>query len=525
MTQSNRCIIYVAVFITGMTALAIELTASRLVGTMYGNSNLVWAAIIGLILVFLAVGYFLGGRLADRKPTQSIMFQLMFWGGYATALIPIIAKPIMRLAADAFDQLQFGILIGSFMVVLILLIIPMTMLGMISPYAIRLSLNDRETSGKISGQLYAISTIGSFIGAFLPVIVLIPIIGTLRTFLAFGLLTSLTALIGIWKSGSRRFIIVYILLVSVMTVAFFWFGNHSLKASQGQIYETESAYNYIQVLQQDGYRLLRLNEGQGVHSEWHPTQLFYGGPWEQFLAGPFFNAPDGENGYDPSHVKRIAIIGLAAGTSARQATAVFGEIPIDGYEIDPVIIVVGKRYFGMNLANLNTQAVDGRWGIAHSNSKYDLIIIDAYRPPYIPWHLTTLEFFQIIAQHLTPHGVVAINVGRAPDDRRLINGFCQTLSQVFPSLYVMDLPDTFNSIIYATVQPTKVENFYRNLLAFYPRSDIHPLLLEVMQRFVLYQKPVEKSNMVFTDDRAPIEWLTNNLVLNFIFSGEVKQLQ
>jgi len=524
MIQSKRRLIYLAVFVTGMAALAVELTASRLVGTIYGNSNLVWASIIGLILVFLAVGYFLGGRLADRKPTQMVMYQLMFWGGFATGFIPIVAKPIMRIASNAFDQLQFGILVGSFVVVLILLIIPMTLLGMVSPYAIRLSVEDTESSGKISGQLYAVSTIGSFIGAFLPVIVLIPTIGTFRTFVIFGLLTCLTALTGLWFEGWRKQLSLNILAVAIL-VGLFVFGNQSIKNSQGQIYETESAYNYIQVLQQDGYHLLRLNEGQGIHSEWHPTQLFYGGPWEQFLAAPFFNAPDGANGYDPSHVKRIAIIGLAAGTSARQASAVFGAIPIDGYEIDPTIIEVGKQYFGMDLANLNAQAVDGRWGITHSNYKYDLIIVDAYRPPYIPWHLTTLEFFQIVAQHLNPQGVLAINVGRAPNDRRLIAGFCQTLGQIFPSLYVMDLPDTFNSIIYATMQPTTVQNFYRNLLAFYPRSDIHPLLLEVMQRFVLYQKPIEKSTFVFTDDRAPIEWLTNNLVLNFILSGEVENLQ
>ncbi|MGB9669505.1 MAG: fused MFS/spermidine synthase, partial [Anaerolineales bacterium] len=127
MDHPKRRLIYLAVFVTGMTALAVELTASRLVGTIYGNSNLVWASIIGLILVFLATGYFLGGRLADRKPTQSVMYQLMFWGGFATGFIPIVAKPIMRIASDAFDQLQFSILIGSFVVVLILLIIPMTL--------------------------------------------------------------------------------------------------------------------------------------------------------------------------------------------------------------------------------------------------------------------------------------------------------------------------------------------------------------------------------------------------------------
>ena len=136
--------------------------------------------------------------------------------------------------------------------------------------------------------------------------------------------------------------------------------------------------------------MLRLNEGQGVHSIYHPTQLFYSGPWEQFLVGPFFNAD-----YAPEQVQRIAIIGLAAGTSARQAAQVFPAVTIDGYEIDGKIVAVGREYFDMDMPELNIFVQDGRWGLAHSPFKYDLVAVDAYRPPYIPPHMTTIEFFEI----------------------------------------------------------------------------------------------------------------------------------
>jgi spermidine synthase len=139
----------------------------------------------------------------------------------------------------------------------------------------------------------------------------------------------------------------------------------------------------------------------------------------QFLAAPFFNQPP----YDPDQVKNMAIVGLAGGTIARQATAVFGPIPIDGFEIDPEIIEVGREYFDMNEPNLNAIAQDGRWGLERSGQQYSLIGIDAYRPPYIPWHLTTQEFFQTVREHLTGDGVAVINVGRAPDDRRLVTGW------------------------------------------------------------------------------------------------------
>ncbi|GAB4474320.1 MAG: fused MFS/spermidine synthase [Anaerolineales bacterium] len=524
MSSFERKFVYFIVFITGMTALAVEMSASRLIGNIYGSSNLVWASIIGLILIFLATGYFLGGTLADRYPFVQFMYQLLGWGGFTTGLIPLVSQPILRLAAQAFDELNIGILLGSFSVVLILFSIPVTLLGMISPFAIRLLVEERDSSGRTSGRLYAVSTLGSFMGAFLPVLVSIPLIGTYRTFYSFGLLVCVVCIVGAWKYGwKQRLVFAGMSLLLLLCLVFL--GGRPVKNSVGQIFESESAYNYIQVLENGGYRYLRLNEGQGIHSIWHEEQLFYGGPWEQFLAGPFFNLSANGGIYWPSHVQRIAIIGLAAGTTARQATAVFGAIPIDGYELDPEIIDLGKRYFGMNMPNLNAIAQDGRWGIAHSPYRYQLIAVDAYRPPYIPWHLTTLEFFQILQEHLSEDGVVAINVGRAPHDRRLIDGFVGTLGVIFPSIYIMDLPDTFNSIIYATKSPTRVENFYQNLLAFYQDKDVHPLLIEVMQQYVIYQQAVPQSKVVFTDDRAPIEWMTNQLMLQFLFSGEVESLQ
>ena len=158
------------------------------------------------------------------------------------------------------------------------------------------------------------------------------------------------------------------------------------------VYETESDYNYLQVLESNQYRILRMNEGQGMHSVYHPTVLNYYGPWEMVLVAPYFNqAP-----FSPDRVKRIAIVGLAAGTTARQATAVYGPVPIDGYEIDQKVVDIGRRYFEMNEPNLNVIVQDGRWGLEHSQNRYQIISVDAYRPPYIPWHLTTREFFQIV---------------------------------------------------------------------------------------------------------------------------------
>jgi predicted membrane-bound spermidine synthase len=513
--------LHFVVFSTGMTVLALEMTASRLLGSVYGTSNLVWASIIGLIMVFLALGYFLGGRLADRSPDYKTFFRLLAWGAFSAGLVPFISRLVLRPAADAFDQLQLGILFGSFTAVLILFTAPVTLLGMISPFAIRLAISDPAKAGEVSGRIYAISTIGSFVGAFLPVLATIPLVGTTMTFFFFSEYLLLVALVGLWRSAGWRSCLWLIWMPVVLLLAMLIFARRPLKASAGQIYESESAYNYIQVLEQDGYRLLRLNEGQGVHSVWHPTQLDYSGPWEQFLAAPFFNPPP----YGPERVKNIAILGLAAGTLARQASQVYGPVPIDGYEIDPKIIEVGQKYFDMNQPNLHAIPQDGRWGLEHNPKRYSIIALDAYRPPYIPPHLTTQEFFQIVHDHLAEDGVMAINVGRAPADRRLIDGLVATIRTVFPAVYVMDLPGTFNSIIYATAQPTDIANLYQNYVYLQSRPDIHPLLNTVIQRLIVYQAPTPGDGPVFTDDLAPIEWITNNMVLRYLLSGDAENLE
>lgn len=518
----QRTYLFVAVFFSGMASLAAELSASRLIGNYFGASNLVWASIIGLVLIYLTAGYFLGGYWADRSPHFKTFYQILTWGAFTLGLVPIIARPVLRIAATAFDDLQIGVLLGSFIVVLILFIIPITLIGTASPFAIRLAIQDPLRAGRVSGYIYGISTLGSFLGTFLPSLVLIPLVGTFRTFTTISGLLLIVALVGLWKTGERKLVLVHLWMPIIILGLGIVGMPGGDKNAQGQIFEGESAYNYIQVIEVGEYHILRLNEGQGMHSMYHPTQLGFNGPWEQVLAAPFFNpAP-----YNPDDVKSLAIVGLAAGTTARQAAAVYGEdIAIDGIEIDPLIVDVGRKYFAMDMPNLNVIVQDGRWGLAHSRSRYNIISVDAYRPPYIPWHLTTREFFQEAYDHLAQDGVLVINVGRGPNDRRLINAIGSTVSAVFPTVFVMDIPGTFNSIIYATAQPCDPANLDANLAYLYSRGDTHPLLLAAVQTAAANLQPLTATGAVFTDDLAPIEWITNSMILDFFISGDMEELQ
>lgn len=517
----NLRYLYFAAFSSGMVTLAVELTSARLLGAHFGTTNLMWASIIGLILIYLSVGYYFGGRYADRWPHPGRFYGMMLLGGFAVGVVPLVAQPVLRAASNAFDQLQMGFLLGSFVSILVLMIVPIILLGAVSPFALKLAFDKAENAGQLAGRMSAIGTMGSFVGTFLPDLILIPLLGTARTFLALSMYLMVVALLGFIQVRSARKILPWTALPLLMVGVFVYVGTQPIKDTEGLVFETESSYNYIQVLEQDGYTLLRLNEGQGIHSIYHPTDLDYDGPWEQFLVGPFFNpAP-----VALQDVERIAVVGLAAGTVARQATQVFGAVPIDGYEIDAEIIEVGRQFFGMTMPNLNAVAQDGRWGLRSSQEIYSLIAIDAYRPPYIPWHLTTREFFQLTSDRLAEDGVLVINVGRAPEDRRLIDVLVTTLATVYPSVHVMDIPNTFNSMVYATKQPTSFENLATNLNLLATEGDVDPLLLDAILNVLTYRQPTPEPTLVLTDDHAPVEWIINSMVLRFIFSGDYQELQ
>ena len=265
-------------------------------------------------------------------------------------------------------------------------------------------------------------------------------------------------------------------------------------------------------------RQLRLNEGEGIHSVYRPQGGLADGIWDYFLLAPAFNAAP----YTPDRVKRVAIVGLAAGTTVKLFSQAYGPIPIDGAELDPEIIAAGRAWFDMNEPNLNAVAADGRRFLAHStaSSLYDVIVVDAYRPPYIPFHLTTIEFFALARDRLAEDGVVAVNVGRTHTDYSLVDAIAATMQQVFPSVYIVDEPDNGsplgNSMVVATRRPTTLADFGANLPAF-----DHPLLAEVAHRAAPQVRLAAPppGTPIFTDDRAPVEQVVHKLVLGHLLGN------
>ena len=516
----KKIFLYITVFISGMTALAVEMTASRLLGNVYGTSNLVWASIIGLILIYLTLGYWLGGKLADKHPHYKYFYKILMWASLGVGLVPMVARIFLRLTGNLLTGFNIPLLIGAFITVLVLFVFPITLLGMASPFALKLALKDTGVAGRVGGLISAISTLGSFIGTFLPVLILVPLIGTYRTFLFFSSLLMLIATIGYLIYVDLKSWLRFSWMPLILIVLWIFGSTGTDKVADEMIYETESSYNYIQVLEQNNYRFLALNGGMGIHSMYHPTQLYYYGPWSQVLVAPFFN----EASHPLDSIERIAIVGLAAGTTARQAETVFDDILIDGFEIDPAIVEVGKDYFGMDLDNLNVIVQDGRVGLRNSAGNYDIISLDAYRPPYIPWHLATVEFFSIVENQLSEDGVVVINIGRSPSNRELLNDLSTTIHTIFPTIFVMDVPGSLNSILFATKQAGSWENFVLNY-DIISNQDVHPLLREAMRVTIENRQEMPPVTRIYTDDLSPIEWVTNRMVVDIILSGDLDFLE
>ncbi len=501
----NRKYLYFTVFIAGMSTLAIEFTTSRMLQTVYGTSNIVWANVIGLVLLFLTVGYFIGGRWADKRPYLSTFYALVSFSGFAGVFFLLLTSVILKTAASAMAAINVNAIAGSLVGVIVALAVPVTLLGCISPFAIRLAVTDVAEAGRISGRIYAISTWGSLLGTYLPVLFAIPLLGSRVTAVIFGSLLLVVGLIGLWQTQSRAKVFSLLLPVILLPVVLIW-TQGGIKAYDDQIFETESPYNYIQVIRQEDCNYLLLNEGQAYHS-------FYcdGGRvprvsvWSIMLAAPYFTAqPDSQ---------RMAVIGLAAGTIPKQMTRVFGPIPIDGIELDPAIVQAGRDYFDLTEPNINVIVGDGRYQLNQLTAQYDLITIDAYKVPYIPWHLTTREFFGEVKAHLTDDGVTAINVGRAPNDRRLVDAIAATLLAVFPTVHAIDVPGSLNTILVATVQPTTPDNLARNLARL---GAVDPLLRAAMETAVTHLVPTTPADVIFTDERAPVETIVDSLVIRYL---------
>jgi spermidine synthase len=505
--MSARRLLLPLVFLSGMTSLGVEFGAARLMAPYFGTSLYVWGILIGLILVYLSIGYVIGGRLADRYPRDEVLFQITAVAALWIGLIPVVSYPILLESQQGFATVSAGLVLGTLLAVIALFAVPVILLGCVSPFAIRLLLQDVATGGNTAGAVYALSTAGSILGTFLPVFWFIPTYGTRPTLIGFSLALLALSVAGLWPRR-RIFAVLGILVLAggvyVQTIGI------KPPASGRLLYEKESPYSYIQVVQVGNQTELILNEGEAIHSIYNPDQATTGGPWDYMLLANYFR-PAQQTEPKPLDV---AIIGLAGGTSARQFHLAYGDsVHQVGVEIDPDILTAAYRYFHLGEAGVTPVVQDGRYWLATDHHKYDVIVMDAYRQPYIPFHLTTQEFFQQAKDHLKPGGVAVVNAGRTKSDFRLVAAVASTMAAVYPSVYLVDVPQFSNTLVYGSTEPITAADVEHNLaLAQEP-------LVQVVAASALSDGNLRKSpyhGQVFTDDLAPVERLIDQIIFGFV---------
>jgi spermidine synthase len=487
----------VLVFVVGTGSLGAEIAAVRLLAPYFGASTIVWANTIGIVLVALSVGYWLGGRLADRHPHMRGLCLLALTAAGLLALVPFLADPLLELAVDALDEISAGAFLGSLLAVLVLVAVPVLLLGAVSPWAIRLAVSSVEEAGTVAGRLYALSTAGSLVGTLVSALVLIPLLGTRRTFLIFALAIAVTAVAGL--RPVRRWALAPAAIAALIALPV---GTLKAKSDVGRVvHEAETEYQYARVIQAGGgTRYLELNEGVAQHSVYEPRSVLTGGVWDGHLVLPFTGL-----GEPP---RRVAILGNAAGTTSRAYERFFPGTRVDGVEIDAELSRIGRRWFDMNNPRLHLYHEDARPFLRRVDARYDVISVDAYRQPYIPFYLTTREFFELCRDRLTPNGVLIVNAGHPEGQDDLEQVLTATIGDVFPHL-LRDPIETTNTLITAGRAPISTAR----LAAAVPRlpAGLRPTAAAAARRI---ESPLPGGG-VYTDDKAPVEWLIDRSIVDY----------
>ena len=481
--------LYVLVFIAGAAVLAVEILGTRILAPFYGAGLFLWSALITVTLASLSVGYAVGGRWADKGPTLSRLCYLMAGAGTWLFFIPWIRHPVLVIAEPL--GLRFAVLVAT----LILFAPPLTLLGMVSPYAIRLRAVHLEEVGRTAGDVYAISTIGSVIAALLTGFFLIPNVGVSRLTLLIALALVASALVGLLAHRtSKTSSAVALGTVFLAMVALWWAAADRANPEKGLLAVEQSAYAEIRVLDMDDTRHLLIDGG--VHTVVDPDS------WSSLY--PYVAVVDLTREFHERPGK-LLLIGLGGGSIAKNFAS--AGWMVDVVEIDRVVAEVARQHFGLDPSDGRIFVTDGRQFLTTQDETYEIIVLDAFGSSSIPFHLVTEESFGLIAARLSPDGVLAINVEALGWTDLIVRSLAATLALHFTE--VLALPayepsdELGNVILFASNQELQLSpELERNYAD--PRQNLsmddHRQRAWV-RRFV----PDTESVPVLTDDLNPVD--------------------
>jgi len=490
------------VFISGGVLLALEIVASRVLAPFFGNSVYVWGSLIGVFLAGLSLGYYIGGQVADRRPSPALFSGLVFLAGLLTFPIPFLSRQVM----EALVLADVGPRAGPLAASTILFFLPTVVMGMVSPFAVRLRARTVTTVGNVAGVLYALSTLGSIVGALVAAFVLINTLGVRSIIHGLGLVMMALAALGLLAARRRPAAVAAVLAVFL---AAGWATLARAEPAAAVVFERDTVYHKISVSDEGRVRYLRLdNYWQSAVDLEYPDRTVF--RYSDYMHLPVLFVPS-------RHPWRVAMIGLGGGTVPRRYVQNYTALEVDVAELDPAVVQTARRWFGLpETPRLRVAAVDGRTFLLRSTTRYQIILLDAYLIDTIPFHLATREFFELAASRLAPGGVVASNVIGALDgpDSKLFRAIYKTFRAVFPTVYVFPVgyggfssPDILrNIIIIGTTNPRlSPEGVQARARAF-----AGVVTLEGFEEAAatLYTAPIRTDDVpMLTDDFAPVDAL------------------
>jgi spermidine synthase len=500
----------VLVFVAGMASMSLEFAASRILIPVFGSSIYTWGSLIGVILTGLSLGYHIGGKLADKNPNFLKLCLVIFSAGLYIIFIPFIAPTLTTSFIQFVSDSQFASLFAVFT----LLIVPIFLLGIVSPYAIKLATRRLTELGNVSGNLYSLSTIGSIVGTFLTVFVLIPTFEI--NYIIFGLGVTLmvfSSLFGLARFPKVLAVFVVVLLLFFPSISLSSAGTVMVHTGT-LVYEKETLYSHLDVIDSGNIRTLYLDGN--IHSQMYkdkPEELV-NTYTKYFHLGFLFNP----------NAKDVLFVGGGAFSGPKNFLSMYSDVRIDVVEIDPDVISAARNYFNLPVDNYGSRLMiyndDARNFLSKTEKKYDLIILDAFSKNYVPFHLMTLEYFQLLDKRLTSDGVIiSNNIGSMTGDRSdIVRAVYKTISQILPSVYVF--PTEHNSrnlqnVMMAAMKSPTVEYSKDELRQLASNNDNNnhnssTALADLDYLEHLYEAELKTSDVpLLTDQFAPVEILIN----------------
>ncbi len=503
---SNKIFLYLTEFFAGMSVMAVELGASRLLAPYFSSSQIVWTIIIGTIMIAMALGNIYGGKTADKNPNPDKLYGRIILAAIWIAAIPVLGKYIIiGISGLLIFSVSTNFLIwAAFAACMVIFVFPLFLLGTVTPSLIKYSTDSLEDSGKTAGSLGASNTIGSIIGTFLPTFVTIPAVGTSITFLIFaGILLLLSVVYFVsTKTGTKKVIAGG--LCFVLCCAFGYSDSFAFWEDE-LTYEGESVYNYLQVKEDEDSVILSTNVLFGVQSILKKDDTLSGMYYDYAMAAPFMA------GVEEKDTMEILILGMGTGTYATQCGRYFDNLTMEGVEIDEKITELARKYFELP-ENIRVTTYDGRAYLNAVDKKYDVIMVDAYQDITIPFQMASVEFFTMVRDHLTEDGVMVVNMNMRGEEEGNINQYlADTISHVFSEVYTADVERSTNRELFASNNPKLLATLERNA-ALTKEAELKALMEKVSGKLVAY----EAGNYLMTDDKAPVEVLSMQIIDSLI---------